>query len=449
MDNGGITSIATHRIAVTPKPPDIPPIAQFTFFPSNPQQATAVSFDGSQSRDPDGFITSYSWSFGDNTNGFGGITQHAYLAAGNYTVTLTVTDNAGLTAIAISRITVSPRLQHDVAITAVYPNFNTAIQTQTVAVTVILANYGLQDETVNVSIFFSSNLVATKTNVPLLLNNFYGNQIFIQFDTSNIPSGNYTVSATAFLATDQNLSNNTLRDGQVTILPPPRLTATPPSGTVGTKVTVQGSGFATNQYGYPNQILVTFDDMLVGFTFTQTGSFNFTLNIPDAQPGSHLIKAFDSTNAHASTGFTVLPEPGSFTLSITVGAIYFPGDKADIYTLTTLNGVPVGLSGVSLSLTLTFPNGTTRSLPTSSVGPGLFKASITLPNQIGTYALVAQASINISHASALASFEVKPTWLSSQQRTILSIAGIGTAIGLVTLVGFAWRTGYFRKNQSS
>jgi PKD repeat protein len=445
-DNGGLTSIATHRITVTPKPPDIAPTAQFTFFPTTPQQGNAVSFDGSQSRDPDGYIIAYAWNFGDNANGFGGFIQHTYFTAGNFTVSLTVTDNAGLTGTVIARITVSPRPQHDVAVTGVFPNFNTVTQGQTVGVTVILANYGLQNETVNVSIFFNSTPVATKTNVPVLLNNYYGNQIFIQFDTSNIPAGNYTLSATAFLASDQNLSNNTLRDGQVTILPPPRLTATPTSGTVGTKVTVQGSGFATNQYGYPNQILVTFDDMFLGFTFTQTGSFNFTLNIPDAQPGSHLIKAFDSTNAYASAGFTVLPEPGSLTVNLTVGTVYFPGDKADIYALTTLNGVPVGPSGVTLSLTVTLPNGTTRTLPTSSVRPGLFKASFALPNQLGTYALVVQASINSSHASALASFEVKPSWLSSQQRTILSIAGIGAAIGLVALV---WRTGYFRKNQPS
>ena len=189
--------------------------------------------------------------------------------------------------------------------------------------------------------------------------------------------------------------------------------------------------------------------MFLGFTFTQTGSFNFTLNVPDAEPGSHLIKAFDSTNAHASTGFTVLPEPGSLTVNLTVGTVYFPGDKADIYALTTLNGGPVGPAGVVLSITVTFPNGTTRSLSPSSIGSGLFKTSFTLPNQLGTYALVAQASLNSSHASALASFEIKPSWFSGQQRTILSAAGIGTAIGLVALVGLAWRTGYFRKDPTS
>ena len=112
-----------------------------------------------------------------------------------------------------------PRLEHDVAVTGVFPNFNTAIQSQTVGVTVDLADYGSQNETVAVSILFNSTLVATRTNIHIFLNNFYGNQVFIQFDTSNIQPGTYTVSATVILATDQNLSNNSLSDGQVQIFP--------------------------------------------------------------------------------------------------------------------------------------------------------------------------------------------------------------------------------------
>jgi PKD repeat protein len=445
VDNGNLSSVATQTITVSA--PDIPPTAQFTFSPLNPTAGTLVSFDGSQSRDPDGFIISYVWSFGDNATLFGGsFAQHTYFTAGNYTITLTVTDNAGLRGTASARITVSPRLQHDVAVTGVFPNFNTAIQTQTVGVTVNLADYGSQNENVTVSIFFNSTLVATRTNVPVLLNSFYGNQIFIQFDTSNIPPGSYAVSATAFLATDQNLSNNSLKDGQITILPAPKLITTPTSGSLGTKVVVQGSGFPTNQYGYPDQIIITFDDMFEGFTTTTTGSFNFTIDIPHAEPGIHLVKAYDSTNVHASMSFTVLAEPGSVAIAITVGAVYFPGDTADIYALTTVNGVPVGPTGVTVSLAATLPNGTTLFLIMSSVSPGLFKASFTVPNQLGTYALVAQASTSSSHASALASFEVKPSWLKTQAPMILSIAGVGAVIGLVAL---AWRTGYLRKDHES
>jgi PKD repeat protein len=57
----------------------------------------SVSFDGSSSNDPDGSIVSYSWNLGDGFTGSGQSVSHTYSAPGNYTVTLTVTDDARAT----------------------------------------------------------------------------------------------------------------------------------------------------------------------------------------------------------------------------------------------------------------------------------------------------------------------------------------------------------------
>ncbi len=57
-----------------------------------------VYFDGTQSSDPDGTITSWGWDFGDGETGSGETVTHKYSTAGTYTVTLTVTDDKGATA---------------------------------------------------------------------------------------------------------------------------------------------------------------------------------------------------------------------------------------------------------------------------------------------------------------------------------------------------------------
>jgi alpha-tubulin suppressor-like RCC1 family protein len=84
----------------TPPPPqNSPPTASFTVTPANGAPPLTVQFDASASSDNGGSITAYAWSFGDSSAAGSGVTtSHDFLAAGNYTVTLTVTDNGGATA---------------------------------------------------------------------------------------------------------------------------------------------------------------------------------------------------------------------------------------------------------------------------------------------------------------------------------------------------------------
>lgn len=55
----------------------------------------SITFDGIDSSDPDGDDLIYSWDFGDSNNGTGCSTTHTYQTAGNYTVTLHVSDGYG------------------------------------------------------------------------------------------------------------------------------------------------------------------------------------------------------------------------------------------------------------------------------------------------------------------------------------------------------------------
>ena len=75
----------------------MPPVASFTVSPLYPEINDVITFDASECIDHDGTIVDYSWDFGDGITGAGMTPTHTYTTVGTYTVTLTVTDDQGLT----------------------------------------------------------------------------------------------------------------------------------------------------------------------------------------------------------------------------------------------------------------------------------------------------------------------------------------------------------------
>ncbi len=101
-DNSGASTSTTHQVSVQP-PVDVPPTASFTGVCSG----LDCSFDGSASKDADGSIAAYSWSFGDGSTASGATTTHTYATQGSYLVTLTVTDNQGVSSSTTQSFTVA------------------------------------------------------------------------------------------------------------------------------------------------------------------------------------------------------------------------------------------------------------------------------------------------------------------------------------------------------
>jgi len=94
VDDDGATGSATETKNVLNRPP----VANFTESAHTVDAGESIDFDASGSYDPDGTIVSYSWDFGDGNAATGVTVDHAYSEDGNYTVTLTVTDDDGTSA---------------------------------------------------------------------------------------------------------------------------------------------------------------------------------------------------------------------------------------------------------------------------------------------------------------------------------------------------------------
>lgn len=102
--------------------PNQPPVANA----GNDQRiilGQTVSFNSSNSYDPDGQIVSYYWDFGDGEDSDEANPTHLYNGVGRFTVTLEVTDDSGATAQDQVIITVDwPSYSSDVVINELLPN---------------------------------------------------------------------------------------------------------------------------------------------------------------------------------------------------------------------------------------------------------------------------------------------------------------------------------------
>ncbi len=110
-DNDNLTDIDYVTVTVN----GYPPVAD-----AGPDQTVYakqwVELNGSGSYDTDGWITDWLWDFGDGSLvGHGEVVYHKYQNSGNYTATLTVTDNHNLTDSDTAYIDVLPELQWPVS----------------------------------------------------------------------------------------------------------------------------------------------------------------------------------------------------------------------------------------------------------------------------------------------------------------------------------------------
>jgi len=89
---------------------DVPPVPQFTWTPAVVFAGETVFFDGSTSSDPDGVIVAHVWQLGEGASQTGIGVLHSYSSLGIYQVSLSVTDDSGVTVVKPVAVWVHPAL---------------------------------------------------------------------------------------------------------------------------------------------------------------------------------------------------------------------------------------------------------------------------------------------------------------------------------------------------
>ncbi|HYF40722.1 MAG TPA: PKD domain-containing protein [Gemmatimonadales bacterium] len=106
-DNDGATAVVSKTITVNPIPPvNTPPTAGFTYACNT----VSCTFASTSTDAAPGTIAAYAWTFGDGAVSDLKNPTHSYSvsAVTDFTVTLTVTDNEGATAVESKTITINP-----------------------------------------------------------------------------------------------------------------------------------------------------------------------------------------------------------------------------------------------------------------------------------------------------------------------------------------------------
>ena len=268
--------------------PNVAPTAGFT------QSCTGITcnFDSSASGDTDGTIASYAWDFGDGETSGAASPSHDFPATGTYTVTLTVTDDAGTTG----------STTHDVSV--VKPN-----EPPTAAFTI--------DCTFLDCTFEGSGSTDTDGTVDSYAWQYSDGDTdttassFHSFDQP----GDYTVSLTV---TDNDLATNTVTK-TVTVTAQPAATT----------VTYVGSSSAFGNVATPNVTLPS--NISVGDRLVMVLSLNASdrvLSDPTGVTGWTVLGTATSTGM-ATTTYTKLADAGDAGKKVTV-----PLNLAAKYTIT-------------------------------------------------------------------------------------------------------------------
>ncbi len=202
---------------------NVSPSAAFEVKPLDASRRGEVRFDASGSSDPDAWLVSYRWNYGDGTEeiymrdpyGIGNSTAkpaHVFHQNGTFTVTLTVKDNDNATDVVSGQVTVF----FDLAVVDVDSPFLVVMPGVLVTVDVTVANNGDFYESFNVTAYYNETLIGLQH----VANMAPETQQIVTFnwDTTGLAFGDYVLKANATVLDEEtDVGNNVYVDGSVTL----------------------------------------------------------------------------------------------------------------------------------------------------------------------------------------------------------------------------------------
>lgn len=212
-DNSGLTGSNSVVITATQTTNQLPVAVVGTNVTSGYAPLT-VNFSGAGSYDPDGTIASYSWNFGDGTTSTQANPSKIYNNVGNYTATLTVTDNSGASASSSVLITVQQNPDaviyvNSISMSLVKSGRNTSAQ----AVVTVYDGDGAPRPNVTVTGNWSGLTSGTATGTTnssgqvVFTSNSTKNRGTFTFTVTKISASGYTYNSTLNRVTSASISN--------------------------------------------------------------------------------------------------------------------------------------------------------------------------------------------------------------------------------------------------
>jgi KaiC/GvpD/RAD55 family RecA-like ATPase/PKD repeat protein len=214
-DDDGSSAVATHVLTILNRAP----VASFIIFPQQPVADDSITFDATDSYDPDGTIVNYIWNFGDgNTTATNsGVITHIYHEYGDFNVTLTIVDNDSYNNTTSQIINVPV---HDIAILNTTVSQTEVHVGQVVNITVTVKNEGTTTESFNVTVFRNETIIETQL-VSNLAPDAEKTLIFY-WDTSDITdTANFSIKAKADVVSGEtHVTDNTHTGGIIKVSKP-------------------------------------------------------------------------------------------------------------------------------------------------------------------------------------------------------------------------------------